>query len=119
MPGVQAGSSASPICPDSANVGSVTTISSLHTYQVINDSDEDVYVDVVAELIDDRGNHNRATRSNLLVSAHSTEEEDLNPMLNVPYDAPGTVLVTATTTVTGAAESQTEAQCTFEVEAAN
>lgn len=111
----QAGSGASPICPPGAIRNTNVTVKSNNNYLVINDGPNDVFVDVVAEVKDDKGNHNRVTRTNLRVAANTEEKEDLHPSFNAAYATAGAVLVTSTTTVSGAATSATKAQCTFNV----
>jgi hypothetical protein len=111
---VLTGANSGAVCPESAKAGEPTTIVGKTSYNVFNDGQTDVFFDVVAEVHDDKGNHNEIRRTNISVPVGETVKEDLQPSFTATY-ASGDVVITCTTTVSGGADKSTTGQSTFVV----
>jgi len=91
------------------------TLRSNHQYAIVNDSEDDILVTIVAKLADTRGNNATESRVNLQVSANGSERAAVQAFFVANYDSPGTVTLIASTFITGGASASALNQCDFEV----
>lgn len=98
--------------PIGANVG----LRGRHTWSLFNESTETVNVSVRIRLDDDRGNRFEDTRTFKMVG-HDLKDGSASSALLAAYERPGIVRVTATTTISGGAGSDTakSTNCSFQV----
>ncbi len=85
-----------------------------HTYEVRNDEEHDIWVNVEAELADKDG-HRHAERVNLRVPPHSSVSSSINTNLSVSYNTPGVRMVEARTTISGDASDWAFRDTSFSV----
>lgn len=116
---MKVGSTSSPLCAETVPVGQETKVASTNSFNVFNDGDAEVCIDVVAEVHDDRGNRNEITRSKVCVAVGQKIEEELHPFFETVYTE-GVVTVTSSTvvSVSGDEGSTTMAERTMTVKPA-
>ncbi|MFB7454318.1 hypothetical protein [Streptomyces sp. NPDC056194] len=111
------GAAAGPTCPGPVAAGTNAVLNSSHWYELVNDTHEDILVDILMELSDSDGNNASESHSNEIVPAQS--DITVNSALSIValYPSPGPVSVTASTTITGAVSTSGSNSCTFSVTA--
>jgi hypothetical protein len=102
-------------CPGTTPINTNVQLTSTHRYSINNQTDQDAMFTIVARLADSRGNENSQTDNNVTVAARSSHSDSLTVLLVAAYSPSGTVHVTATTTVSGAASDSARGQCSFQV----
>jgi hypothetical protein len=102
-------------CPITAILNRLTTLSSDHSYSITNPDGQDAVVTISTRLTDSRGNNTSQVENNVVVPAQGSAQEATTLFLNVTYDVTGTVQLTATTEITGAAGDSARSVCSFQL----
>lgn len=109
------GAAAGPTCPGTVAVDTNAVLNSSHWYEIVNDTDDDIVVNIVDEMSDSDGNSVSEVHSNLIVPPQSdTTVTNMLSMIAL-YSAPGLITVTASTSISGAVTTSGSNSCTFSV----
>ncbi|MEU1436307.1 hypothetical protein ACFYPA_28530 [Streptomyces sp. NPDC005775] len=108
------GAAAGPTCPGAATADTNVSLSSSHWYEIVNDTDDPIIVEIVCELSDSEGNTaSEVRRESIAPQSDTTATQTL--YLVAAYPSPGPVTVTATTTLSGDVSTSGSNMCTFSV----
>src|SRR6266567_204478 len=87
-------------CPGPASVGDFVATIGKASYRLVNDTDDDVFFNILVQLTDSAGNSREYSQTLQIVSAKGNLVDSHTLVINANYTTPGRVTATLTVNIT-------------------